>query len=102
MVDSRWLQVPPDGTSRGPAVIDFLQPGGIYRDVTLRVVPEVFLSDVFARPLEWLLELWRRREDRTPPHPPHLTLAPASTIFRALSGQPAPRKNAASVPIWAA
>ena len=54
VVDSRWLPVPPDGTSRGPAAIDFLQPGGIYRDVTLRIVPEVFLSDVFARPADVL------------------------------------------------
>ena len=30
--------------------VDYLQPGGIYRDVTLRVVPGVFLADVFARP----------------------------------------------------
>jgi beta-galactosidase len=54
VVDSRWLQVPPDGTWRGPAAIDFLQPGGIYRDVALRIVPEVFLSDVFARPADVL------------------------------------------------
>ena len=54
VVDSRWLPVPPDGTSRGPAAIDFLQPGGIYRDVALRIVPEVFLSDVFARPADVL------------------------------------------------
>jgi beta-galactosidase len=54
VADSRWLQVPPDGTPDGPADIDFLQPGGIYRDVTLRVVPELFLSDVFARPADVL------------------------------------------------
>jgi beta-galactosidase len=35
----------------GAAAIDFLQPGGIYRGVVLRVVPAVFLSDVFARPV---------------------------------------------------
>jgi beta-galactosidase len=50
IVDSRWLPVPPDGAPGDPAAVDYLQPGGIYRDVTLRVVPEVFLSDVFARP----------------------------------------------------
>jgi len=50
IVDSRWLPVPPDGAPGGPAAVDYLQPGGIYRDVTLRVVPEVFVSDVFARP----------------------------------------------------
>ncbi|HEY7147590.1 MAG TPA: glycoside hydrolase family 2 TIM barrel-domain containing protein [Streptosporangiaceae bacterium] len=50
VVDSRWLNVPPGGQPRGPATIDFLQPGGIYRDVTLRTVPDVYLADVFARP----------------------------------------------------
>ena len=42
------------GAPGGPATVDYLQPGGIYRDVTLRVVPEVFLSDVFARPADVL------------------------------------------------
>jgi len=54
IVDSRWLPVPPAGAPGGPAAVDYLQPGGIYRDVTLRVVPEVFLSDVFARPADVL------------------------------------------------
>ena len=31
--------------------VDFWQPGGIYRDVRLRVVPQVFLADVFAKPV---------------------------------------------------
>jgi beta-galactosidase len=49
------LNVPPDrpapwaGTS-----VDFWQPGGIYRDVRLRMVPQVFLSDVFAKPVDVL------------------------------------------------
>jgi beta-galactosidase len=50
IVDSRWLDVPPDNPPGGTGSVDYLQPGGIYRDVTLRVVPEVFLYDVFARP----------------------------------------------------
>ncbi|HEX9354729.1 MAG TPA: hypothetical protein VF933_13060 [Streptosporangiaceae bacterium] len=50
VVDSRWLPVPPAGHAGGAASIDFLQPGGIYRDAALRVVPEVFLADVYARP----------------------------------------------------
>ena len=50
IVDSRWLAVPPDGDPGGARAVDFLQPGGIYRDVTLSVVPEVFLADVFVRP----------------------------------------------------
>ena len=49
-VDSEWQNVPPEGDPRGAWTIDFLEPGGIYRDVTLRVVPDVFISDVFAMP----------------------------------------------------
>ncbi|MGH3185448.1 MAG: glycoside hydrolase family 2 protein, partial [Streptosporangiaceae bacterium] len=50
IVDSRCLPVPPIGVGGGPASIDFFQPGGIYRDVRLRVLPQVFLSDLFAQP----------------------------------------------------
>ncbi len=50
IVDARWLDVPPDAEPSGPPSIDYLQPGGIYRDVTLEVVPEIYLEDVFARP----------------------------------------------------
>jgi beta-galactosidase len=49
------LNVPPDRPA--PAVstsVDFWQPGGIYREVRLRVVPEVFLADVFAKPVNVL------------------------------------------------
>ena len=54
IVDARWLDVPPGGSPPGAAAVDYLQPGGIYRDVALRVVPEVFLADVFARPADVL------------------------------------------------
>jgi beta-galactosidase len=50
IVDSRCLAVPPEANPGAPQRIDFLQPGGIYRDVTLRVVSQIFLSDVFALP----------------------------------------------------
>jgi beta-galactosidase len=50
IVDSRCLPVPPVGVGRGPYGTDFFQPGGIYRDVGLRVVPPAFLSDLFALP----------------------------------------------------
>jgi beta-galactosidase len=50
IVDARWLDVPPDAEPAGPSSIDYLQPGGIYRDVTLHVVPEIYLEDVFVRP----------------------------------------------------
>ena len=49
-VNAEWQDVPPDGDPRGAWTIDFLEPGGIYRDVTLRVVPDVFVADVFASP----------------------------------------------------
>jgi beta-galactosidase len=54
IVDSRCLPVPPIGLGDGPYSIDFFQPGGIYRDVTLRVVPRAFLSDLFALPVNVL------------------------------------------------
>ena len=50
IVDARWLDVPPDAGPGGPPSIDYLQPGGIYRDVRLDVVPEIYLAEVFARP----------------------------------------------------
>jgi beta-galactosidase len=54
VVDSRCLPVPPVGVGRGPHSVDFFQPGGIYRDVRLRVLPQVFLADLFARPADVL------------------------------------------------
>jgi beta-galactosidase len=50
VVDARNLPVPPSAPGCTPGHIDYLQPGGIYRDVALRTVPPVFLADVFARP----------------------------------------------------
>ncbi|MBO0889799.1 MAG: hypothetical protein J2P14_02715 [Acidothermales bacterium] len=51
-LDSRFqLDVPPDRPAPAASTsTDFWQPGGIYRDVTLRAVPQVFLADVFAKP----------------------------------------------------
>jgi beta-galactosidase len=49
------LDVPPDRAA--PAIstsVDFWQPGGIYRDVSLRAVPPIFLADVFAKPVNVL------------------------------------------------
>jgi beta-galactosidase len=54
IADARWLPVPPDGAAAGAQSVDYLQPGGIYRDVRLRAEPEVFLSDVFAKPVNVL------------------------------------------------
>jgi beta-galactosidase len=58
IVDGRWLDAPPDALRdalrAGPGTIDYLQPAGIYRDVTLQVVPPAYLADVFARPADVL------------------------------------------------
>jgi beta-galactosidase len=54
VVDGRLLDVPPLGSVNGASSIDYLQPAGIYRDVTLRVVPDAYISDVFAKPVDVL------------------------------------------------
>jgi beta-galactosidase len=54
VVDGRLLDVPPLGGVNGASAIDYLQPAGIYRDVTLRVVPDAYISDVFAKPVDVL------------------------------------------------
>jgi beta-galactosidase len=54
IVDGRWLDVPPNALPGGANTIDYLQPAGIYRDVTLQVVPRTYLADVFARPVNVL------------------------------------------------
>jgi beta-galactosidase len=55
-LDSRFnFDVPPDRPA--PYIsrsIDYWEPGGIYRDVQLRVVPQIFISDVFAKPVNVL------------------------------------------------
>jgi beta-galactosidase len=45
------IDVPPDQPAPAvPAAVDYWQPGGVYRDVQLRAVPRIFISDVFAQP----------------------------------------------------
>ncbi len=53
-VDGRWQSVPPDGKPKGLSSVDYLQPSGIFRSVNLRVLPQVFISDVFAKPVNVL------------------------------------------------
>lgn len=53
-VDSRWLNVPPTGSPKGPPSIDYLLPGGITGSVHLRIVPQVFIKNVFAKPKDVL------------------------------------------------
>jgi beta-galactosidase len=54
VVDGRWLAVPPMKDPGGPHDIDYLMPAGIYRDVTVSLVPDAFISDVFAKPTDVL------------------------------------------------
>ena len=51
-LDSRFnLDVPPDRPAPYMSrSVDYWQPGGMYRGVKLRVVPQIFIADVFARP----------------------------------------------------
>ena len=60
-IDSRWNSVPPDGSPRGSTSVDYLEAGGIVRPVTLRAVPQIFISDVFAKPVD-VLQSGRRVE----------------------------------------
>jgi beta-galactosidase len=53
-VDSRWNNVPPSGSPKGPASIDYLLPGGICGSAELRAVPQIFIKDVFAKPVSVL------------------------------------------------
>ncbi|HZC27268.1 MAG TPA: glycoside hydrolase family 2 TIM barrel-domain containing protein, partial [Actinopolymorphaceae bacterium] len=54
--------VPPDGSDLGAPAVDYFEPGGLYRDVSLRLVPQTFLADVFAKPLDVLDAASRRVE----------------------------------------
>jgi len=60
-VDSRWLNVPPAGSPRGPSAVDYLLPGGITGSVSLGAKPRIFLREVFARPAD-VLDSRRRLE----------------------------------------
>jgi beta-galactosidase len=60
-VDSRWSNVPPQGSPKGPQRVDYLEPGGIHRPVRLRAAPQIFIADVFAKPVQ-VLDKNRRLE----------------------------------------
>jgi beta-galactosidase len=53
-VDSRFLNVPPMGSPRGPSAVDYLLPGGITGGVRLRAVPQICLRGVFAKQIDVL------------------------------------------------
>ena len=61
-VDGGWLNVPPSGSPKGPESIDYLLPAGICGSVSLRAVPSIFISDVFAKPVDVLDAKKRRLE----------------------------------------
>ena len=60
-VDSRWSNVPPEGSPKGPRSVDYLEPGGIFRSARLQAVPQIFITDVFAKPVN-VLDAGRRVE----------------------------------------
>ena len=53
-VDSRFQNVPPEGSPRGMSAVDYFVPGGIIRGVSICAVPQIFISDVFAKPMDVL------------------------------------------------
>ena len=66
LLDARFhLNVPPNRPepSAPNTSVDFWQPGGLYRGVSLHGVPEVFLADVFAGPVD-VLDSGRRVDVR--------------------------------------
>ena len=54
IVDGRWLNVPPSGSPRGPASVDYLLPAGITGGVELRAVPAIFIREFYAKPVDVL------------------------------------------------
>ena len=54
LLDARWQNAPPDGNPKGTRTVDYLEAGGITRSVTLHVVPQIFIRDVFAKPVDVL------------------------------------------------
>jgi beta-galactosidase len=53
-LDATWQNVPPDGSDLGAPAVDYFEPGGLNRDVSLRMVPQTFIADVFAKPVNVL------------------------------------------------
>ncbi len=82
-LDSRFnLPVPPNRPAPArSSSVDYWQPGGLYGEARLRVVPEVFVAEVFAKPVD-VLDVTRRHvvvdctldapaaEEAGPPRPP--------------------------------
>src|SRR4029077_16488961 len=43
-----------EGSPKGVSAVDYLEPAGLHRSVSLRLVPQVFIRDVFAKPVKVL------------------------------------------------
>ena len=86
------LNVPPDRPAPELAVsVDYWQPGGIYRDVRLRVVPQAFLADVFAKPVSVLDPAARQVVvQATVDAAAGLTLRSGCSVTAGRSGSPSP------------
>lgn len=54
VVDGRWQNVPPQGGPGGAASIDFFEPAGIYREVTIRRLPPTSIEALFVVPRDVL------------------------------------------------
>jgi beta-galactosidase len=51
VVDGTWQPVPPDGNPKGAGSVDYLEPAGIYRHVSVRAVPTpAYLFDAWVSP----------------------------------------------------
>ena len=53
-LDSRFQNVPPEGSPKGRHAVDYYVPGGMIRGASLYAVPQTYLSDVFAKPVDVL------------------------------------------------
>lgn len=53
-VDSRWSNVPPEGSPLGAKRVDYLEAGGIYRSAWLKAVPQIFIRELFVKPVQVL------------------------------------------------
>ncbi len=53
-LDSRFQNVPPEGNPKGRHAVDYYLPGGMIRGASLFAVPQTYLSDVFAKPVDVL------------------------------------------------
>lgn len=61
VVDGRFdVDAPPDRPGQPSSSVDYWQPAGLYREVSVRVVPSTFVADVFAKPVD-VLDAGNRR-----------------------------------------